>query len=381
MTASPIRPRRTWLLAGAACLALSACDEPLDLDLRSLGNGFDTTGSVQTLAERPEPDNRGIISWPNYQVAVARRGDTISDIAARLSLDPRTVATFNGLAADDRLRAGQLVALPIRVAEPSPATGAVGTGPIQPPSQVNVTPLDSAPAATPAPQTGQEPIRHRVTAGETAFSIARLYDVPVQALGEWNGLNSDFTIRESQILLIPVADSARPTPAVESPGAGSATPTPPSSTRPLPTEDPAVTAPIATPAATPPSPTLETERTAPPAEGRFLRPVSGDIIRAYAKGRNEGIDIGAPAGTAVRAADAGTVAAVTEDTNGVKILVIRHAADLLTVYTNIDSLSVARGDNVTRGQNVAKVRASSPSFLHFEVRRGLESVDPEEFLR
>ncbi|MFQ6549030.1 peptidoglycan DD-metalloendopeptidase family protein, partial [Aestuariibius sp. 2305UL40-4] len=160
----------------------------------------------------------------------------------------------------------------------------------------------------------------------------------------------------------------------------SLTPAPPSSTRPLPDEAPEVTAPTAQPAAnTPASPQLGDQRTAEPSS-TFIRPVEGRIIRAYAPGRNEGIDIGVPAGTAVRAAGAGQVAAVTQDTNGVTILVIRHANDLLTVYTNIDGLSVSRGDTVTRGQSIARVRASDPPFLHFEVRRGLESVDPEDFL-
>jgi murein DD-endopeptidase MepM/ murein hydrolase activator NlpD len=111
----------------------------------------------------------------------------------------------------------------------------------------------------------------------------------------------------------------------------------------------------------------------------MVRPVAGTIIRAYAAGRNEGIDIGVPAGTSVKAADAGSVAAVTTDTSGVAIVVIKHAGNLLTVYTNLADLSVEKGDTISRGQAIAKVGAGDPSFLHFEVRRGLESVDPAEF--
>jgi murein DD-endopeptidase MepM/ murein hydrolase activator NlpD len=112
----------------------------------------------------------------------------------------------------------------------------------------------------------------------------------------------------------------------------------------------------------------------------MIQPASGNIIRAYSKGRNEGIDIGASTGSNVRAADAGTVAAVTKDTNGVTIVVIKHTGDLLTVYTNVEDLTVARGSSVSRGQTIGKVRAGDPSFVHFEVRRGLESVDPQPFL-
>ena len=74
------------------------------------------------------------------------------------------------------------------------------------------------------------------------------------------------------------------------------------------------------------------------------------------------------------------LAAITKDTKGVAIVVIKHADGLLTVYTNVDNLLVKKGDAVTRGQEIAKVRAGTPAFLHFEVRKGLESVDPDDFI-
>ena len=109
-------------------------------------------------------------------------------------------------------------------------------------------------------------------------------------------------------------------------------------------------------------------------------PVQGSIIRDYAPGKNEGIDISVAAGTTVKAADAGTVAAVTTDTSGTAIVVIKHPDNLLTVYTNLEGLNVKKGDSVRRGGSLGKVRAGDPSFVHFEVRRGLQSVDPNDFL-
>ena len=114
---------------------------------------------------------------------------------------------------------------------------------------------------------------------------------------------------------------------------------------------------------------------------RLAMPVQGRIIRAYAQGRNEGIGIGAPEGTDVHAAAAGTVAAITQDTDQVPIMVIRHENNLLTVYANIDNIRVARGDRVSRGQSIATVRHGDPSFLHFEVREGFDSVDPMPYLQ
>lgn len=400
----PRFPRsRSVVFASVALLALAACDEngniipqDFDWDMRNLGGGFDTTEAARNLANRPRPDDRGVISYPNYQVVVANRGETVRQIATRLDLDANALAAFNGVDADVPLRRDEIVALPARVAEPSPETGAVTTGPIQPP-EVNVTALatdaidrageQSTPVAAPAtqPQTGTEPGLHRVARGETAFQIARLYDVPVAALGEWNGLGSDLTVREGQQLLIPVAGATPPSPAVTSPavtspGAGSRTPTPPSAVAPLPEVDATPQTPATAPAA-PPAPEIGEQTTPSPATSApFIYPVQGSIIREYNPGRNEGIDIGVPAGTSVKAAANGTIAAITQNTNGAQIIVVRHTGNILTVYVNVDDLSVAKDDTVTQGQSIANVAEGSPSFLHFEVRDGLESVDPADYL-
>jgi murein DD-endopeptidase MepM/ murein hydrolase activator NlpD len=379
------------VLASTAALALASCGD-FDFDFRDLGNGFDTSDALKDIATRPKPDDRGIISYPTYQVVVARQGDTVNTIAQRLGVDGTALARYNGVDPGASLRSNEIIALPGRVAEPSPATGAATTGPLDVAS-IATTALDRVDAAQPesadAPQTttlAAEPLRHRVARGETIFSIARLYDVPVKSLADWNGLGSELSVRSGQILLIPqtpASASAQPEPS--DPGQGTATPVPPSAATPLPDVTPTVTAP--TTPATAPAPTVTAPETpdigtptTPAASAKLATPVNGTIIRAYAPGRNEGIDIGAPAGTAVKAADAGTVAAVTTDTSGVPILVIKHADNMLTVYTNLDDLTVSKGDSVTRGQNIAKVRAGDPSFLHFEVRRGLQSVDPADFL-
>ncbi|MCC5975240.1 MAG: M23 family metallopeptidase, partial [Rubellimicrobium sp.] len=127
-------------------------------------------------------------------------------------------------------------------------------------------------------------------------------------------------------------------------------------------------------------PDLGAQQSAPERATDFIRPVPGAIIRGYAPGRNEGIAIGSASGTDVRAAAAGTVAAITRNTEGVQIVVIRHADNLLTVYTHLDNLTIQRDQSVTQGQVIGKVAEGDPSFLHFEIRRGMESVDPLELL-
>ena len=71
---------------------------------------------------------------------------------------------------------------------------------------------------------------------------------------------------------------------------------------------------------------------------------------------------------------------MTTDTNGIAIVVIKHTGSILTVYTNLDGLRVSKDDSVSQGQTIATVRDGTPSFLHFEVRDGLESVDPMDYL-
>ena len=379
----PATFRLRAVLLGSALTFLAGCENGFDFDMRHLADGFSTTPAVNELvaADRPDPDARGIISYPNYQVAVARRGDTLANLASRIGLPVAELASYNGLPQNAPLRKGELVALPRRVAES-------GTGPVTSAANetIDITTLagnaidradDGRATVTQASvQSGEEPTRHQVVRGETAYSIARAFGVSVRALADWNGLGSDLNVREGQYLLIPVAASVQPTsPDVTQPGEGSPTPTPPSAAAPLPDE---TVTPIAA-APVPASPDLGNTATQASAAAMVL-PVSGRIIRAFKRGTTDGIDISANAGAKVVAAADGTVAAITRDTDQVPILVIRHPNNLLTVYANIDNITVQKGDAVTRGQKVAEVRAGDPPFLHFQVREGTVSVDPETYL-
>ncbi len=375
---------------GVAALAvLAGCEGPLDYDLRGEVGGFSTSpAALSATANRPAPDGRGVITYPNYQVAVARRGDTVADVAARVGLPGGELARFNGLQPNDGLRDGEILALPRSVGGASGVDIATiaGTAIDQASDSggVQTTTLEPAkPEATTAPvQPGPEPTRHKVKRGETAYTISRLYNVPVESLAEWNGLGPDFAIREGQYLLIPVKDQAAPRQTaaaapvaateVTQPGQGSPTPTPPSATQPLPEEK--------IEAAEAPDVTAEAPSNST-GSGALSLPVSGKIIRTYDKGKNEGIDIAAAPGTSVEAAEAGTVAAITADADQVPIIVVKHTNDLLTVYANVEGITVKKGDRVRRGQKIAALRGGDNAYVHFEVRKGFESVDPEPYLK
>lgn len=393
MTRSPRKLSTRLLYAGAVVALVAGCEGPLDYDLRGQIGAFSTTEAAQSVktAPRPKPDARGVISYPNYQVAVARSGDSVADLSSRIGLPAGEVARFNGLDPNTPLRKGEVLALPTRVAESGASAGAVdiaalaGSAIDQAPdtTPVQTTTLAPAQTATPAAKpAGPEPVRHKVARGETAYTVSRLYQVPVKALAEWNGLGPDFAVREGQYLIIPVKDQAAPSgaaaaatsaAAVTKPGSGSPTPTPPSATAPLPDEKVAAKAPEPE--------TVEVAKPTQTSNAAMTLPVNGKIIRPYKKGKNDGIDIAAAAGSAVVAADGGTVAAITADADQVPIIVVRHKENLLTVYANVEKIEVNKGDRVKRGQKLAQLRSGDNAYVHFEVRKGFDSVDPTPYLQ
>ena len=372
-----------------ALLLTSACDNSgMDWDLRS--DSFDTSSAASSVADsRPSPDARGVIAYPTYQVAVAREGDTVGSVAQRIGMSAGDLASFNALSPTDTLRAGEVLALPANVAS-LPATNpgvdvtAIASSALD---RVDGSAAVIGQSIGTAP-TADEPLRHLVKRGETAFTIARTYNVSAKTLADWNGLGPDLAVREGQYLIIPTVPTSAATEPQEietpetvvAPGTGSPTPEPPSASAPLPDEQtqPAAQADAAAKAAEPASPDLE--ETAASA-ATYAMPADGKIIRPYAKGSNDGIDIAAPAGTSVKAAAPGTVAAITTDTSGTPIIVLRHDGGVLTVYAGVDAVSVKKGDTVARGQTIAKIKAGDPAFLHFEVRLGAESTDPMSYLQ
>ncbi len=137
--------------------------------------------------------------------------------------------------------------------------------------------------------------------------------------------------------------------------------------------------------ALPPAPLAEP---APRVSARFTWPLRGRIIAGFGpagKGlHNDGINIAAPAGTQIRAADNGVVAYAGSELKGFgNLLLIKHADGWTTAYAHNERLLVARGAEVKQGQVIAVVgrtgNVDSPQ-LHFEVRKGTQAIDPMEYL-
>ena len=364
---------------------LSACENsPLnnfDFDFR--GNSFDTSdAALQATQSRPQANELGIINYPTYQVAIARRGDTVESMAARLGQDANELARYNGLSEGQRLRNGEVLALP-KISR-SPRHYSADDEEIEETTlskDINVLELaDTALKVAGGsnnnrikrnstdPKNLVDPIKHKVVRGETAFIISRLYNISVRSLADWNGLDSDYTVREGQILIVPLVDK-KVQKKFRQEEIASVAPPPPSSKKPQPRN-------IAKQEAIEPSNTSISV----PESGRMAYPIEGLVIREYSRNKNDGIDFTAQAGTRVVAADTGVVATVTEDTNQIAIVVLKHPENILTVYANLTNIQVSTNPNVLRGEAIGEIPEGDPPYLHFEIREGFESIDPLDYL-
>ncbi|MBQ7549998.1 MAG: peptidoglycan DD-metalloendopeptidase family protein [Bacteroidales bacterium] len=96
--------------------------------------------------------------------------------------------------------------------------------------------------------------------------------------------------------------------------------------------------------------------------------------------QNNGIDLLTDAGATVRAVFQGTVAS-TLDYMGTKVVIIKHG-EYMTVYQNLGSVSVKKGDKVSTKQAIGTVGKNSNSTyeLHFEVWKNTEYLNPNSWL-
>ncbi len=237
-----------------------------------------------------------------------------------------------------------------------------------------------------------------VREGDSLSKIAVRYATTVASLSRLNDLNETRPIYPGQVLRVPAPPhntvasvplpQPRPRPAFEAPHD---IPTP----RPRPDQSSANVTPEQTAAANgggeswlswwpkaDGAPASDTET------AKFIWPVQGRIIEGFGLGthgeRNDGINIATEEGTPIRAAASGTV---TYTGNELKdygnLVLIRHGDGYVTAYAHAASIRVARGDHVEKGQIIGTAGETgdvdSPQ-LHFEIRHGVQAVDPKRYL-
>lgn len=117
--------------------------------------------------------------------------------------------------------------------------------------------------------------------------------------------------------------------------------------------------------------------------GRFQWPVLGRITQGYWYG-HRAIDIGAPIGGAVVAADGGFISfAGWTDVGYGYLIVIDHANGFATYYAHLSNIYVFTGQAVERGQVIAAAGNtgwSTGPHLHFEVRYYGAQQNPRAYL-
>ncbi|MGE3141832.1 MAG: LysM peptidoglycan-binding domain-containing protein, partial [Hyphomonadaceae bacterium] len=190
---------------------------------------------------------------------------------------------------------------------------------------------------------------YTIAAGDTLESVARQFNVDARSLALLNRLQSPYGVRVGQTLVLPaIARAAEPEP--QSHG------------------DPAPQAAAQTP---------------PPAgDGRFAWPVRGEIaVRFGAQPggrRSDGVEIEAPEGARfVAAADGEVVYAGADLPAYGALIMIRHADGWVTAYAYGRRALVSEGAHVRRGQPIGEVGAHrGRGLLLFQVRQGRAAVDP-----
>ena len=97
---------------------------------------------------------------------------------------------------------------------------------------------------------------------------------------------------------------------------------------------------------------------------------------------NNGIDIATTDGALARAVFDGEVASVTKLTGANTVVILRHG-EYFTVYSNLENVTVKRGDKVKTKQNIGKVHTSTTenkTELHFELLKEQSRQDPANWL-
>ena len=121
--------------------------------------------------------------------------------------------------------------------------------------------------------------------------------------------------------------------------------------------------------------------------GRLPMPLSGHIVSHFGQYNvagmsnvrlhNDGINIKGAPGSAVRSVFMGEVSGVFM-AGGMSVVMIRHGI-YISVYANLGSVSVSRGQKVGTGQTIGTVGSSG--ILQFQLRKETAKLNPEQWLR
>ena len=223
-----------------------------------------------------------------------------------------------------------------------------------------------APPARPVAATvrGSAATVHHVVKGDTLYSIAFQHGLDYRQIARWNRIADPYLIIIGQRLrLTPPARLAAPkalTPTDQTARPGASAAVRPGQAEPRP----------AKPQVRRGAGTL-----------RWQWPTQGRVIKRFnaKKLGKKGIMIAGNAGQSVVAAAAGKVVYAGSGLVGYgRLVIVKHAQQLLSAYAHNRKLLVKAGDQVRRGQVIAQMGSTGTSrpSLHFEIRRQGKPIDP-----
>jgi septal ring factor EnvC (AmiA/AmiB activator) len=128
-------------------------------------------------------------------------------------------------------------------------------------------------------------------------------------------------------------------------------------------------------------------------KGQLPKPLKGTIVSGFGKQQhpifeqvftyNNGIDIKASSASAVRAVHDGSVVSVFTVPGNGNAVMLKHG-EYYSAYSNLESVSVKRGDKLKSGAQLGIVGKDSNTgsyLLHFEIWEGKNKEDPEDWLK
>jgi murein DD-endopeptidase MepM/ murein hydrolase activator NlpD len=338
-------------------------------------NAAGAPDASRSVVRKPGPN--GNWSWDGGTAITVSPGETVDAIARRYGVPASVILQANNIASPAIIYPGQRLVIPRYTQAPVGTAAAPANRPASPPTASAVAPASVA-AATPASNAGV----HVVAAGDTLSKIARRYNKPANEIAKANNIQSTATLNVGDRLVIPGAQAAvKP----NAPAVGAAKAAPSAAVK---ETEPAQTAAVIAPVPD----TLDKDATKL-AEGtgalpKFRWPANGRVIAGYGPTpngqQNDGINIALPENTPVKAAEDGVVAYAGNELKGYgNLVLVRHPNGYVTAYAHAKELLVKRGDQVKRGQVIARSgqtgNVNAPQ-LHFEIRKGASPLDPTRFL-
>jgi len=280
-------------------------------------SGPDGTLPDQTDTSSADSSNGGGNSISVYTV---KDGDSISSIASHFGVSVNTILWANDLTIHSTIKPGM---------------------------SLNILPVSG--------------VEHTVQKGETLNSIATKFNASASEIATFNGLDANATVVVGDTLVIP--GGAETAPSVTKTATKTVAKSTAKSTSSTKTATKTTTAKVRADIGT-----------ASASSGFFRNPVPGAILTQGIHGNN-GVDLGAPSGTPIHAAAAGTVIISKGDAawNGGygSYVVISHSNGSQTLYAHMVKDIAQVGESVSAGEvigYVGETGEATGNHLHFEVR-------------